>query len=150
MLVAPLAQEWDVGVWNVPMPRPTEGQVLPWTPYREAQRDWAEEHGVEQVSMAEAFRTAPGDKARLFTDNMHPSVTGAAVMAQAIVARLREQPGLLGLSERSVKRNYRPPPLPLGNGMEGAGAPGQRPPGSPPAPPGSPPAPPGGPAPGGH
>jgi hypothetical protein len=42
ILLAPLAQEWDVGVWNVPMPKPTDGQVLPWTPYRAAQAEWAE------------------------------------------------------------------------------------------------------------
>ena len=33
MLLAPLAQEWDVGIWNVPMPPPDKDHVLPWQPY---------------------------------------------------------------------------------------------------------------------
>ncbi len=149
LLLAPLAQEWDVGVWNVPMPEPAAGQVLPWFPYREAQVAWAASHGVEVVSMPEAFAAAPGDKARLFIDNMHPSVTGAAVMAQAIVERLRAQPELLGLAPSDLKPDYRPPALPQGNGVLAPGGPrGPRGPQGPP-PAGPPPAPPRGAAPGG-
>jgi len=143
MMLAPLAQEWDVGVWNVPMAQPTQDQVLPWYPYRAAQESWAAEHGVERVSMPDVFAAAPGDKARLFIDNMHPSVTGAAVMAQAIVERLRQNPALLGLESRDLKPDYRPPALPRGNGVQAPGGPGgpQGPPpgGAPPAPPRSPP-----------
>ncbi len=149
MLLAPLAQEWDVGVWNVPMDPPTPDQVLPWTPYREAQAEWAAEHGIEVVSMPGAFAAAPGDKARLFIDNMHPSVTGAAVMAQAIVERLRAHPELLELTSADLKPDYRPPALPRGNGVQAPGGP--RGPGGPQGPPagGAPPAPPRGPPPGG-
>jgi lysophospholipase L1-like esterase len=151
MLLAPLAQEWDVGVWNVPMAQPTDDQVLPWYPYRDAQVRWAAENDVALVSMPEAFAAATGDKARLFIDNMHPSVTGAAVMAQAIVQRLREEPALLGLVERDLKRGYRPPPLPRGNGVQRGGVQGAGSPGGQPGPPGGAPLPPPrGPAPGGR
>jgi lysophospholipase L1-like esterase len=153
MMLAPLAQEWDVGVWNVPMAEPTADQVLPWFPYRDAQIDWAAEHGVELVSMPEAFAAAPGDKTRLFIDNMHPSVTGAAVMAQALVVRLRANPALLGLTASDVKADYRAPALPQGNGVQAPGGHGGlRAPGGPQGPPlgGAPPPPPRGPGPGGH
>ena len=162
ILLAPLAQEWDVGIWNVPMPRPTEGQVFPWTPYREAQARWAEQRGVLRVPMADAFAAAAagGDAASLFIDHMHPSVRGAQVMAWALTDALRARPDLLGLSAADVgplpartpiaaaagpgagPRPARPPgggppPGPPGPGARPGGPPGAGPPGSgpPPGPP---------------
>ena len=98
MIVAPLAQEWDVGIWNVPMPEPTPDQVLPWHPYREAQAKWAEEKDVLRVYLPDSFASAADPKAELFTDNMHPSVVGAQVMVWALIDELRRRPELLGLT----------------------------------------------------
>ena len=156
IMLAPLAQEWDVGVWTVPMPKPTDGQVLPWTPYRAAQAEWAEQNGVLRVPMFEAFAAAEGDPAGLFIDNMHPSVRGAQVMAWAITDALRAQPELLGLSAANigplpprvaVAGPSRPAGGPMPPGKPGQpGQPGQPgPPGQPghqPGPPGPPPGPP--------
>lgn len=102
MVVAPLAQEWDVGIWNAPMTPPTEGQVLPWYPYREAQAEWAAEAGVPRIYLPEVFAKAPVDKTDLFIDNMHPSVTGASIMAHEVVQLLRAQPALLDLEASAV------------------------------------------------
>jgi len=141
MLLAPLAQEWDVGVWNVPMDPPTEDQVLPWMPYRDAQEAWAEDNDVERVYLPDAFAAAPGAPERLFIDNMHPSVTGAGVMAQAITERLRANPELLGLTAADINPRWSAPELPeqvgmtTGGGIHGGGAPpgaGMGPPGPPP------------------
>jgi lysophospholipase L1-like esterase len=102
MIVAPLAQEWDVGIWNVPMPEPTADQVLPWHPYREAQAEWATEKGVDRVFLPDVFAAAAEPKAELFTDNMHPSVVGAQIMAWAITDQVRQRPGLIGLTAGEV------------------------------------------------
>ena len=102
MVVAPLAQEWDVNIWNVPMPEPTPDQVLPWHPYREAQAEWATANAVPQVYLPDIFAAAAEPRAELFTDNMHPSVVGAQIMAWAITDLLREQPALIGLSVADI------------------------------------------------
>ena len=102
MIVAPLAQEWDVGIWNVDMPTPTADQVLPWYPYREAQAEWAENKGVDRVYLPDFFAQAAEPKAELFTDNMHPSVVGAQIMAWAITDQIRSRPGLIGLQSSQV------------------------------------------------
>lgn len=128
LLLAPLAQEWDVGVWNVPMPPPTEGQVLPWTPYREAQAEWATERGVGRVYLPDAFAAAEGPKAGLFIDNMHPSVRGAQVMAWAVTDHIRAHPELLDLKAEQVG------PLPPRVALSGPAGPGGAPGGPPPGP----------------
>lgn len=121
MLLAPLAQEWDVGVWTAPMDPPTEGQVLPWHPYREAQAEWAADRGVPRVYLPEHFAAAPlADKGQLFIDHMHPSVAGAAVMAHAVAERIVEEPAILGLSEGDLRPlpelRVRSTPPPRGGG----------------------------------
>ena len=111
MMLAPLAQEWDVGIWNVPMPPPTEGQILPWFPYREAQQVWAEERGIGRVNFAEVFAASDVPKAALFVDNMHPSPKGTMLMARAVAAHIVDNPELLGLSEsdfRETREQNRP------------------------------------------
>lgn len=95
MLLAPLAQEWDVGIWNVPMPPPDENHVLPWQPYREAQKEWASEHNVDIVSFPEAFAAHTGNFAELFVDHMHPSPIGTQIMARAVAAHIKSHPELL-------------------------------------------------------
>jgi len=102
MIVAPLAQEWDVGIWNVDMAEPTADQILPWYPYREAQAEWAEAKGIDRVYLPDKFNEQPEPKAELFTDNMHPSVVGAQVMAWAITDQIRQRPGLIGLDSSRV------------------------------------------------
>jgi len=105
MMLAPLAQEWDVGIWNVPMPPPTEGQVLPWFPYRDAQAEWAEARGVGRVNFADVFAATDIPKAALFVDNMHPSPKGSKLMAAAVAEHIAENPSLLGLTQA----DFRPP-----------------------------------------
>ena len=95
ILLAPLAQEWDVGIWNVPMPKPTPEHVLPWFPYRDAQKKWAKENGVDIVSFPEVFASYNKDPAALFIDNMHPSRIGTQLMAQALAEHIMAQPNLL-------------------------------------------------------
>lgn len=102
MVVAPLAQELDVGLWSVPMPRPGPDQVLPWFPYRSSQDAWAAEAGVGRISLPEVFAAEGGDPTGLFIDTMHPSVRGAQVMAWAVASHLRDNPQLLDLSPSDV------------------------------------------------
>ena len=97
MMLAPLAQEWDVGIWNVPMPKPTPDHILPWFPYREAQKKWAKEKNIPQVSFPEVFAAYPHSKAQLFIDNMHPSRQGTLLMAQAVANHIQKNPQLLGI-----------------------------------------------------
>lgn len=97
MLLAPLAQEWDVGRWTVPMPQPVEGQVLPWYPYREAQREWAEDRGVGLVPFYEVFPNSGGNPSQFFIDVMHPSQYGARLMAVAVADYVERHPELVGL-----------------------------------------------------
>jgi len=106
MLLAPLAQEWDIGVWNVPMPPPTDDQVLPWYPYRDAQQQWAEAHGVGRVYFPEVFAQNATGRQPLFVDNMHPSSRGTALMADAVAEHIAAHPELLGL----VAADFREPP----------------------------------------
>lgn len=99
ILLSPLAQEWDVGRWTVMhLPRPTAGQTLPWHPYREAMAGFATEHGIGLVSMPEAFAASPGPKERLFSDPVHPSPSGAAIMAGALHKWLVAHPEDLGVA----------------------------------------------------
>ena len=97
MLLAPLAQEWDVGIWNVPMPPPDKDHVLPWQPYREAQAEWAQNHNVDIVSFPEVFSKHTGRPAELFVDHMHPSPIGTSLMGKAIANHIKQHPELLGL-----------------------------------------------------
>ncbi|RME22118.1 MAG: hypothetical protein D6798_16595, partial [Deltaproteobacteria bacterium] len=92
MVVAPLAQEWDVGVWTMPMDPPRPDQVLPWHPYRQALARWADARGIDRVDLPAAFAAAEGDPRGFFTDQMHPSVRGAQIMAWAVVDHLRAHP----------------------------------------------------------
>ena len=98
MVLAPLAQEWDVGLWRHPgvePPGPTD--LLPWQPHREAARRVADDRGLAFVDVPEAFAQAPGEPALLFIDQMHPSAWGAQVLARAVADAVRERPDLLGL-----------------------------------------------------
>ncbi|MFT5682131.1 MAG: lysophospholipase L1-like esterase [Myxococcota bacterium] len=131
MLLAPLAQEWDVGIWNVPMPPPTAEQVLPWFPYRDAQKAWAEERGIGRVYFPDVFAEFSGQKQSLFVDNMHPSPRGTAIMATAVAEHLAAHPELLGLDAAK----FREPPAreePRKNPGGGRGRHADRPPGTPP------------------
>ena len=127
MLLAPLAQEWDVGIWNVPMPPPTEEQVLPWFPYRDAQEKWSEEQGVGRIYFPEVFAQSDVQKQTLFVDNMHPSAVGTALMARAVAEHIAENPQLLGLKST----DFRAPPARNAPKKSPGKAPG-RPPGRPP------------------
>ncbi len=97
ILLAPLAQEWDVGIWNVPMPPPDKDHVLPWQPYREAQKNWAIKNGVGIVSFPDVFANYTGNHAGLFVDHMHPSPTGTSLMGKAVAQHIERYPELLGL-----------------------------------------------------
>ena len=103
MILAPLAQEWDVGIWNVPMPPPSDGHILPWEPYRTAQKTWAEERNIEIISFPEAFASYNGDKAKLFVDNMHPSKHGTSLMAKTVAEHLKSNPQLIGLTTADLR-----------------------------------------------
>jgi lysophospholipase L1-like esterase len=104
MLLAPLAQEWDVGIWNVPMPKPSPEHVLPWQPYREAQKEWAEKNGVAVISFPQAFARYSGNKQSLFVDNMHPSPVGTKVMAKEVAQHILEHPELIGSQQKQRRR----------------------------------------------
>lgn len=133
LLVAPLAQEWDVGRWTAPMDPPGPGQVLPWHPYRAAQAAWAQDRGVPQVLLSQAFRDSGVHGDSLFIDNMHPSVSGAWVMAKAVTEALRARPELLDLGPEHVARGWQPGAMPRDRL---SGPPGGHPPaGQPPHPP---------------
>lgn len=157
MLLAPLAQEWDAQVWTLPgTPEPTEGQVLPWHPYRKALGSWAPEHGVGLVDLPAAFAAAPGEHAELFIDSVHPSEWGARVMTCAVADWLRNHPELVGLTAAAFPVRdcalRAPPPSarPSRPGSPPGGPPPVGPPGPPPSgPPGRPPAGPPGPPPSG-
>lgn len=95
MLLAPLAQEWDVGIWNVPMPEPGPEHVLPWFPYRDAQKEWASKNKIDIVSFPEVFASYKKNPAELFIDNMHPSRIGTQLMAQALADFIEKHPTLL-------------------------------------------------------
>ena len=97
-MLAPLAQEWDAGLWNVPMPKPSADHVLPWQPYRTAQKQWADKHNIKVISFPDVFATYNGDKRGLFVDNMHPSRQGHIIMAQAVAEQLIRNPEMLRLS----------------------------------------------------
>lgn len=59
---------------------------------------------MPRVDLPSAFAAAASpDPARLFIDHMHPSVQGAAVMADAVTALLRQQPELLGLGPGDLR-----------------------------------------------
>ena len=107
MMLAPLAQEWDVGIWNVPMPKPTTDHVLPWEPYREAQEKWASERNITIISFPKVFAEYNGDKASLFVDNMHPSKHGTALMAKAVAEQITQNPSLLGLSSSDARIKFK-------------------------------------------
>lgn len=93
ILVAPLAQEWDIGRWTVPsLAKPTPDQVLPWHPYRAAMAEFATKHGLGLVSMPDAFKTTRQPTGRLFSDPVHPGPDGAAVMAEALFTYLSAHP----------------------------------------------------------
>jgi len=100
MMLAPLAQEWDVGIWNVPMPPPGPEHVLPWYPYRDAQKEWIKGRNIPLVSFSDVFRQYKGNHAQLFVDNMHPSPYGTALMARAVADVIIKDPSLLGLTTR--------------------------------------------------
>ena len=103
IMLAPLAQEWDVGIWNVPMPKPSEDHVLPWQPYREAQKKWASERNIEIISFPNVFAEYNGKKAKLFIDNMHPSKHGTALMAKTVAEHLKQNPHLLNLNSSDIR-----------------------------------------------
>ena len=106
MVLAILAQESDVGLWTVKhRPPPSEGEVLPWTPYRVAMTDFAARNGLPLVSMPDAFAAAaqttpPAD---LFLDAVHPSATGAEVMAQALFTFFGAHTDLLRVETRGER-----------------------------------------------
>jgi len=108
MLLAPLAQEWDVGIWRVPMDKPDKDHVLPWFPYRDAQKKWAGENKVGIVDFPSVFASQKGDLQRLFVDNMHPSREGHQIMARALANHIKGHPELLGLSTSRPGRNRKP------------------------------------------
>ncbi len=124
MILAPLAQEWDLGIWTMPMDEPKPGQVLPWHPYRQAQAEWAQARGIGRVYLPDAFAQASGDKTGLFFDQMHPSERGAQVMAWAVVDHLRDNPQLVGLAPADVLPLPERTPLPTRKIHRGA-SPGQ-------------------------
>lgn len=109
MLMAPLAQEWDVGMWTAPMEKPTVDQVLPWHPYRTAQAQWVGEHSLIQVDLPGAFLASGVTGQTLFIDHMHPSVIGAWVMATAVAESIVANPALIGLGLEHVRDNWETP-----------------------------------------
>ncbi|MEC8381545.1 MAG: GDSL-type esterase/lipase family protein [Myxococcota bacterium] len=108
LMLAPLAQEWDVGIWNVPMPPPDDDHVLPWEPYRRAQKEWASNNNIDVISFPEVFAASPVRKNELFLDNMHPSQKGAIVMAKAVAKHLHEHPERLGLTNANRRGSGNP------------------------------------------
>ena len=125
LLMAPLAQEWDVGAWTAPMDKPTAEQVLPWHPYRQAQAQWVSQHGLLQVDLPGAFLASGLSGPELFIDHMHPSVVGAWVMASAVAESIVANPQLLGLGPQDVQAGWKTPrpksPEPMGPEPRGPG-----------------------------
>ena len=97
-MLAPLAQEWDAGLWNVPMPKPSADHVLPWQPYRTAQKQWADKHNIKVISFPDVFAHTMVTKEGFSWDNMHPSRQGHIIMAQAVAEQLIRNPEMLRLS----------------------------------------------------
>ena len=81
------------------MPEPTPDHVLPWFPYRTAQKKWAEENGIPRIDFSEVFSQYKGPKKSLFIDNMHPSVQGTKVEATAVANYIMQNPEVLQLSK---------------------------------------------------
>lgn len=109
ILLAPLAQEWDVGIWNVPMPEPDETHILPWEPYRDAQKEWALSMGVGLINFPDVFANTTGNKNELFLDHMHPSRNGALIMAKSVADHIHAHPETIGLSYESLRNKGHKP-----------------------------------------
>ena len=121
--------------------------VPPWGPYRDAMARTAEACGAPLVSMPDAFAGSGKPSGQLFLDEMHPSLSGHAVMAQAIAdtlalqgwpakpLRVRDPGGPVAVDADPFEG--RGEELGLVGGRSGR-APSDGPPG-PPGPPGSPP-----------
>jgi hypothetical protein len=97
-LLAPLAQEWDVGRWSVDgLPRPAKDQALPWTPYREALLAISKQRQLVYVPFYSAFAQSQLPPQSLFSDAIHPTPKGAEIMASSLFEALVRQPELLNL-----------------------------------------------------
>ena len=94
MLLKLMAQEWDVGIWNVPMPLPDENHVLPWQPYREAQKNGLM-NTMWESSLSQKHLLYTRAIAELFVDHMHPSPIGTQIMAKAVAEHIKSHPELL-------------------------------------------------------
>jgi lysophospholipase L1-like esterase len=97
-LLAPLAQEWDVGRWSVHgLPRPAKDQALPWTPYREALLAISKQRQLVYVPFYSSFAQSQLPPQSLFSDAIHPTPKGAEIMASSLFEALVRQPELLNL-----------------------------------------------------
>jgi len=97
-LLAPLAQEWDVGRWSMKeLPQPQPGQALPWTPYREAIAHLASTRSLVHVPFYRFFSESTQPPHTLFSDAIHPTPQGAQIMAKALFDSLVDNPELLSL-----------------------------------------------------
>ena len=67
---------------------PREHQAA-WTPYREAMRAVAGAHGAPVIEGPALYEASGLDVASLFLDEMHPTATGHALLAAAVVQALR-------------------------------------------------------------
>lgn len=104
-LLAPLAQEWDVGRWSVQgLPQPTPDQALPWTPYRAALLDIAQQNQLTHVPFYSVFSKSQMPAHTLFSDAIHPTPQGAELMASALFEALVKQPDLLNLPPQPAVR----------------------------------------------
>ena len=85
VVLAPLAQEWDVGRWSMPqVEEPSLGDPLPWTPYRENLFSLAAELNLMHLSFAAVFKASQKTANKLFSDAIHPTPDGAELMAEAL------------------------------------------------------------------
>jgi len=71
--------------------RPREGPAA-WTPYREVMRAVAARVGALVVEGPTVFAASGASKSELFLDEMHPTATGHALLADALVEALEEAP----------------------------------------------------------
>ena len=100
VVLAPLAQEWDVGRWSMPqVPQPEPGEPLPWTPYRALLAHLADELGVMHIPFDSVFRNSEKSASTLFSDAIHPTPDGAKLMANALFDGLVKSPGWAGFRE---------------------------------------------------
>ena len=102
VVLAPLAQEWDVGRWSMPqVEEPSLNDPLPWTPYRTSLSLLADELDLLHIPFDAVFRDSGKSAQSLFSDAIHPTPEGAELMASALFEGFVANPLWTGSQEES-------------------------------------------------